>query len=287
MIMASSHYRCCQSHRNAWFAFTLVELLVVLAITGILFSLLVRGLTQAKALGTGAVCLNNLKQHQLAFLIYAGDNKERIPPNPSTFDAGRRCPSWVGGDVAYISAGNLYPTDMTHVDWLIGSGEGRISPYIRSAGVYRCPGDQQRLILDGNWISRVRTCAMNDFLDGGRDDPRNGVIGSLPSMRTPTPPELWVFIDVHDDSLGVPGFNPTPHQDGFYVDLPAARHRQSGTLSFADGHALLKRWSDPRTRRPVTGVYPGNDGDVGSTCNNRDILWLYFHATIPAPYFQP
>ena len=37
----------------------------------------------------------------------------------------------------------------------------------------------------------------------------------------------------------------------FIIDYPASNHNGSGALSFADGHAEMHKWLDPRTTPPV------------------------------------
>jgi prepilin-type N-terminal cleavage/methylation domain-containing protein len=60
-------------------AFTLVELLVVIAVIGILAALLLGALSSAKERTIRIKCLSNIKQMDLALLSYAYDNKDRFP----------------------------------------------------------------------------------------------------------------------------------------------------------------------------------------------------------------
>ncbi len=58
--------------------FTLIELLVVVSIIGILASILLPSLQEARLKAQSAVCKNNLKQMLLGEMLYAGDNRDRV-----------------------------------------------------------------------------------------------------------------------------------------------------------------------------------------------------------------
>lgn len=60
-------------------AFTLMELLVVLAIVAILAGLLLPALARSKAKAQNAACTNNLRQLGLATRLYTDDHQERLP----------------------------------------------------------------------------------------------------------------------------------------------------------------------------------------------------------------
>jgi prepilin-type N-terminal cleavage/methylation domain-containing protein/prepilin-type processing-associated H-X9-DG protein len=68
--------------RSCWgrYAFTLIELLVVIGIIGILASLLMPALAQAKQKANRIKCLNQMKQLGLALTMYAGDHDGQFPP---------------------------------------------------------------------------------------------------------------------------------------------------------------------------------------------------------------
>ena len=65
-------------------AFTIIELLVVMAIMAILAALLLSAISQVKTSAQAATCRNNLKQWGVATQLYAADNNDYLPKDGKT-----------------------------------------------------------------------------------------------------------------------------------------------------------------------------------------------------------
>ncbi len=65
--------------RAGRFAFTLVELLVVIAVISTIAALLLPALARAKARAHSSECASNLKEWGLAYRMYADDNDDYLP----------------------------------------------------------------------------------------------------------------------------------------------------------------------------------------------------------------
>ncbi|MDD7984670.1 type II secretion system protein [Lentisphaera marina] len=61
--------------------FSLIEVLVVVAIIGILASLLMPALKKSRESARRVLCLSTLKQHHIAINLYSGDNNSHLPSN--------------------------------------------------------------------------------------------------------------------------------------------------------------------------------------------------------------
>ncbi len=86
-------------------AFTLIEMLVVMAVIAIMASLLLSALNQTKEQGRSVMCKSNMRQVGLGFIMYADDNGDYLP--------------WPGGDADRANTNAQYDAD-----WCFGGQPG-------------------------------------------------------------------------------------------------------------------------------------------------------------------
>ena len=67
--------------------FSLIEILVVVAIVGILASLLLPALGKSRKTARKAICVNNNKQIVSSLFMYTDDNNQYFPTNYTTGDS--------------------------------------------------------------------------------------------------------------------------------------------------------------------------------------------------------
>ncbi|OGV37207.1 MAG: hypothetical protein A2X48_12540 [Lentisphaerae bacterium GWF2_49_21] len=90
--------------KNGGPAFTLIELLIVIAIIAILMAMLLPALKQAREIAKKAFCMNNLKQYGLCMAMYSGENNELLPWAVVVDPDADRFMDWTWGEAILCTA---------------------------------------------------------------------------------------------------------------------------------------------------------------------------------------
>lgn len=276
-------------------AFTLIELLIVIAIIAILAALLLPVLTRAEERARATSCLNNLRQLTLAALTYAGDNADSICPNGAVTmgDAG-----WVAGNVSgYANATD--PTNLVNIQQAI------LFPYNQSVKIYACPSDLS--IVDNLPGPRVRSYSLNCMM--GYNGTSGGVLNvhlglqehlKFANVLNPNPSAAMFFLEEQDsaskintsldDGYFAVKLSPSGKFSGAWANVPGSHHGNFGQWSFADGHASYIKWlnngngtsSDPGTQHLTGNQASGStQGAMATTLPFDQDLQQVFWATYP------
>ncbi len=296
--------------------FTLVEMMVVIAIIGILASLLLPAMSHGKNQAQGVYCLNNGRQMTVAMTSYTDDYRDFFPPNPDDGNtiAGH---NWCSGN-AGIGGSEEFDPDVL--------ADPKLSLLISYLGgnvkVFRCPGDLRVGLYQGSdpgllgiSVPAARTFSMSQavgticpgydaaernhaahahsgaptlavngpWLNNQDDHLRDSpwiTCGKFSAIRAPGPAGLWVLVDEDAKGLNDAAFA-FGMEEAEWIDAPGTYHNGGCGFAFADGHSESHRWRS--TAEKISHAVPANPGDY------QDWIWMRLHTsanisgTMPPP----
>ncbi|MCS7091550.1 MAG: DUF1559 domain-containing protein [Verrucomicrobiota bacterium] len=190
--------------------FTLVELIVVLAVIALLVGLLLPALGRAAARGRQAACMNHLRQIGIAMQLYADDHGGWLPT--TTHGRGSQ-ESWI----------------FQLSDYLAGVDRIRI-----------CPSDPKGPARRSNQASSY---VLNEFVFVDLLDPFGRVLESRRRLQTiPKPAQTMTAMEIADGA-GAHVLNDHAHSrrwdqgwPAVLADIQPDRHEGSANYLFADAH---------------------------------------------------
>ncbi|RRJ97439.1 prepilin-type N-terminal cleavage/methylation domain-containing protein [Opitutaceae bacterium TAV4] len=201
-------------------AFTLVELLTVIAIIGILAGILIPTVATVREKGRTAACMSNLRQVGISLTTYAADNKGRLPVqnwwtnaappslaiNGSSTDPAVRS-NGLGFLVSYGYLGGA-----GGVSQLVGLGKPQ---------VLRCPNDRELFFNKpgaSNWCSYVYQ-SPHPTAAGGTDAARPNTIDVVVS-------QMALVVDAAQ----------------VFANNPPAHGGQRTAVLYGGGQVMLRPW---------------------------------------------
>ncbi len=227
--------------------FTLVELTAVVFIVAVLVSLLSAALNHTKAKALRISCLDNMKQLQHGWWMYAAENDDSLPLNQTSAEQpNSRYPELQLSKNSWVAGNPRQDLDTDNI------ARGTLFQHVPSTAAFHCPMDTSTVVGHPD-VPRTRSYSMNAYL-GGDADLKPGPKFKFSEISRPD--SVFVFIEEHESSRWLSSFLvPAPRKSAaeisaassaVWYSTPSDRHAQGCNISFADGHFEYWRWLAPK-----------------------------------------
>ena len=270
------------------FGFTLIELLVVIAIIAILAALLLPALARAKMKGQQAACLNNLKQLTVASVLYSVDYRDNWPLNnqgDDTVNLANPPADYAPRVWAEGREGSNLITD-AEAQGMISDRVSLVAPYLKSKGVFRCPGDTRPMLVNNQLVTRPRSFGMNAYVAWNAgpwhdmpNEQRYQIFRRSTECRNPS--LIFFFGEINPNSLCRPMFGMNMDSQMIY-HYPGNYHGKITTFAFLDSHVEGHRWKDSQFNNPIPAPadWHNHTGNPAKPSSYNDLDWLKQHTTV-------
>jgi prepilin-type N-terminal cleavage/methylation domain-containing protein len=251
--------------------FTLVELLVVIAVIAVLLAILIPATRAAREQGQRAVCLSNLRQLTSAWIQYADDHDGKLVCGSAgsltiTGSLGRlrKLEGWAGSAFGYPKS---------RASLLNNPAKGAMWRYVQDVDVYRCPRGRAGHAITYSTVASANSIDVNGTYlpDRAGDElvrPGRRVgdtvlkLTRITDIVSPGASARAVFVDLGQTPAGNDFLVYYLAPKWSWVSAPPIHHAEGVTLSMADGHAEYWKWKGretvadlPRMELPVRNVF--------------------------------
>jgi prepilin-type N-terminal cleavage/methylation domain-containing protein/prepilin-type processing-associated H-X9-DG protein len=298
-------------------AFTLTELLVVIATMGILAAVVLPTLAGTKTDSKSFQCLNNLKQLATAWILYSDESNDRLvnlstyQSSPSGSQITANAPQGVpwrtqsalvqqplpAGVSPFTPAAQKYRIEMGYKQpntTIVGPLYG----FAPNADIVHCPADWR-----ANLPVRIQpyggpfawdSYSGSGFLNGESvGDPR--MILKRTGITRPADKFVWAeAADTRGENLGswwlgtygTPNDSGGPFHAAKFADSPAPFHPAAANFNFCDGHVESHKWQNAATIAFANATSANkDDGSAALTAANQpgnvDLIWVASHYAGP------